>query len=120
MILAITAMSAGLDAPVDLRFGRARGFVLVDTDTGGFLSLDNKGESGVWQGAGFQTAEMLTRHGVEAVLTGRFGPNALQALRNAGIRAYTGLAGGSVRQALEQFLAGSFQEASAAEVPRDS
>ena len=116
MKLAIAAMGTGLDAPVDLRFGRARGFVVVDTDTGSFLSLDNGGENRVWQGAGFQTAEMLIRHGVEAVLTGRFGPNALQALRTSGIRAYAGLAGGSVRQALEQFLAGSFQEASSDDV----
>lgn len=118
MKLAISAMGAGLDAPVDLRVGRARGFVVVDTHTGNFRYLDNGGEDRVRQSAGPQTAGMLAAHATSAVLTGRCGPNAFQALQAAGIRVYTGLSGGTVREALSRFLDGEFQEASAAEVLR--
>lgn len=118
MKLAITAMGSSLDAPVDLRLGRARGFVIVDTDTGDFHCLDNQGEDRVRQRAGPQTAEALATHATEAVLTGRCGPNALQALHEAGIRVYTGLTGGTVREALTRFLAGEFRETAAAEVLR--
>ncbi len=116
MKLAITTSGTDLDAPVDIRFGRARGFVVVEMDTGSFQYLDNSEASSAGQGAGIQAAKLMAGHGVQVVLTGHCGPNAFRALQAAGIRVCTGLTGGSIREAIEQFKAGALQEATGADV----
>ena len=116
MKLAITTGGADMDALVEVRFGRATGFVVVETDTGNFQYLDNSEASSAGQGAGIQAARLMAAHGVQVVLTGHCGPNAFRALQAAGIRVCTGLTGGTVREAVEQFKAGTLEEARAADV----
>jgi hypothetical protein len=57
MNVAITAQGTELDAPVETRFGRARYFLLVDTQTGGFTVHDNVQNVNAPQGAGIQAAQ---------------------------------------------------------------
>lgn len=116
MKIAITTSGFDMDAPVEGRFGRARGFLLVDTETGATQCLDNREAGAAGQGAGIQAARLVAMHGVQVVLTGHCGPNAFRALQAAGIRVYTGVARGSVREAVEQFKAGALREATAADV----
>ena len=116
MKLAVTARGRELDSPVDVRFGRTGGFLVVDIETGNFEYLDNSEASGAGQGAGIQAARLMAAHGVQVVLTGHCGPNAFRALQAAGIRVCTGLTGGSIREAIEQFKAGALQEATGADV----
>jgi predicted Fe-Mo cluster-binding NifX family protein len=89
---------------------------VFDTDTGGTLYLENAEAAAAAQGAGIQAAKLMVGHGVQVVLTGHCGPNAFRALQAAGIRVYTGVSGGSVREAVEQFKAGALREATAADV----
>ena len=116
MKLAVTAQGRELDSPVDIRFGRAGGFLVVDTETGEVEYLGNAEASGAGQGAGIQAAKLMAAHGVQGILTGHCGPNAFRALQAAKIRVYTGLTGGSIREAIEQFKAGALQEATGADV----
>ena len=116
MKLAVTAGGRELDSPVDIRFGRAGGFLVVDTETGEVEYLDNAEASDAGQGAGIQAAKLMAAHGVQVVVTGHCGPNAFRALQAAKIRVYTGLTGGSIREAVEQFKAGALQEATGADV----
>jgi predicted Fe-Mo cluster-binding NifX family protein len=58
------------------------------------------------QGAGIQTAELMTRHDVGVVLTGYVGPKAFQALSAAGIKIGQNLEDLSVRQAVEKYKTG--------------
>jgi NTP pyrophosphatase (non-canonical NTP hydrolase) len=51
MKLAVTAGGRELDSPVDIRFGRAGGFLVVGTETGKVEYLDNAEASGAGQGA---------------------------------------------------------------------
>ena len=89
MKLAITAQGPEPDSPVDLRFGRARYFRIVDTETGQQTAVDNaKGVKAV-QGAGISAAQTLARLGVQAVLTGHVGPKAWSALQAANIHVYS-------------------------------
>ena len=113
MLIAISARGVDLDAGVDVRFGRAATFVLVDTVAGTARALENR-EAG--QGAGIQAAQLMAANGVHAVLTGHCGPNAYRALQVAGIKVYTGLAGGSVREAVERYNTGTLHEATGADV----
>ena len=104
--IAVSSGSPDLDGPVDPRFGRAAGFVIVDPDTMAGEYVDNAASQGMAQGAGIQAAELMTRHGVGVVLTGYVGPKAFQALSAVGIKIGQNLEDLSVRQAVEKYKTG--------------
>lgn len=105
MKIAITTQGSDANAPVDVRFGRASHFRIVDAGTGQQTSVDNAGGVNAVQGAGTQAAQTLARLGVQAVLTGHVGPKALSALQAANIKIYS-VSGGTAEQAVQDFLAG--------------
>ena len=107
MKVAVSATGGSLDAPVSPRFGRCPYYVIVDTDTMNFEAMPNA-NMGAPSGAGIAAAQTIAQRGVEAVLTGNFGPNASMVLSQAGIKMVTG-AQGSVRQAVEAFKSGSLK-----------
>jgi predicted Fe-Mo cluster-binding NifX family protein len=113
--IAVTAQGMDPDSAVDLRLGRAQGFVLYDTDTGQFESADNTQNLQASQGAGIQTAQNLARLGAKAVITGHCGPKAFRLLQSAGIAVFTG-ASGTVREAIEAYLSGWLKAATAPDV----
>lgn len=115
MRLVVTAQGNDLNSAVDPRFGRARHFLLVDTDSRGYIVHDNAQNLNAPQGAGIQAAQTVARLGAEAVLTGHVGPKAFTVLRAANIAVYTGAAG-TVREAIDAFNAGRYQAAQTADV----
>lgn len=104
--IAVSSEGPNLDGPVDPRFGRAAGFIIVDPDTMADEYVENSASQGMAQGAGIQTAELMTRHGVGVVLTGYVGPKAFQALSAVGIKIGQNLEDLSVRQAIEKYKTG--------------
>jgi len=102
MKIIITSEGPWLTSRVDPRFGRAKHFVLFDTETGDTSSHDNAQNLNAAQGAGIQAAQTVAQLGAEAVLTGHVGPKAFTALQAANIAVYTG-ASGTVSEAIEQF-----------------
>ncbi len=115
MKLVITAQGPTLDSPVDPRFGRARYFLLVDSDTGSFTAHDNVQNLNAAQGAGIQAAQTAVELGAEAVLTGNVGPKAFATLQAGQVAVYPD-ATGTVREAVEQWRSGSGQPAAKATV----
>jgi predicted Fe-Mo cluster-binding NifX family protein len=115
MKIAITAQGEQMQSPVDPRFGRAKWFIVVDTDTGDFEAFDNKKNFDAAQGAGIQAGRNVAELGVKAVVTGNVGPKAFATLRAAGIDVHVG-ACGTVQEALEQFKAGELTSAQNANV----
>jgi len=115
MKIAVTAQGTALESQVDPRFGRAKYFVVIDTDSDDFEAVDNAQNLNAAQGAGIQAARNVAELGVEAVLTGHCGPNAFRTLTAAGIKVFTG-ASGSVKEAVEKFKSGELSEASDADV----
>ena len=119
MKIAITTTGNGWDADVDGRFGRATGFVVVETegvDGGLWLSyIDNSQDTQAQQGAGIQAAETVVRAGVGAVLTGHVGPKAFRALHAAGVEVFVGTHG-TVRQALHDYRDGLLKRAESHDV----
>lgn len=112
MKIAVSAKGATTDSPVDPRFGRAATFVLFDTETSEVSAVPNDRAVNASKGAGVQTTETISRLGVELVITGHCGPNALRALEAAGIRVVVG-AGGTVLEAIGQYTAGQLQTGAA-------
>lgn len=116
MKVAITAESGDWHAAVDQRFGRARVFVVVDTETGALEAHDNLQNRNAAQGAGIQAAQAVSQLGVEALVTGNVGPKAFAALQAAGIQIYLADEG-TVAGTIENFKAGALPEAGRATVP---
>jgi predicted Fe-Mo cluster-binding NifX family protein len=90
---------------MDPGFGRARYFIVVDTETGEFSAVDNAANLNSAQGAGIQAGKRVAELGVEGLVTGHVGPKAFSTLEAAGVRIHTG-ASGTVADAIEQFKAG--------------
>ncbi len=101
MKVAITALESDLQAQIDTRFGRARYFIIIDTDTMEFEAISNDSAETA-HGAGIQSAQLMNSKGVSAVITGHVGPNAYQALTAAGTQIFqTGVC--TVAKAVEAF-----------------
>ncbi|MDZ4184013.1 MAG: NifB/NifX family molybdenum-iron cluster-binding protein [Desulfuromonadales bacterium] len=115
MKMAITATGKDLTSQVDPRFGRAKYFIVMDTETHAWTAHDNEQNLNAAQGAGIQSAETVSRLGVECVVTGNAGPKAFRTLNAAGIRVY--LCGPlPISEAVQSFKAGGLREATAANV----
>lgn len=71
MRLAVSCEGERLTDPVDPRFGRARHFVVFDTETEEVTVIDNAEQVEAVQGAGVQAAHRLVAERVDAVLTRR-------------------------------------------------
>ena len=112
--IAVSSEGPSLDSPVDPRFGRAAGFVIIDPETMAFKYVDNGASQAMNQGAGIQTAELMTQHDVGVVLTGYVGPKAFHSLSAVGIKIGQNLESLSVRAAVEKYKSG---QVSIAEAP---
>jgi len=115
MKVAVTAQGKDMNSPVDPRFGRARYFIVVDTETGDFTAHDNAQNVNSVQGAGIQAAKNISDLGAGALISGNVGPNAFTALQAAGIDVYVN-AGGTVAEAVEAFKAGKLEKTGKANV----
>jgi predicted Fe-Mo cluster-binding NifX family protein len=115
MKIAVTSQGPDLDAAVDPRFGRAKCFIVFDTDSGEVSVVDNKQNLNTPQGAGIQAGRNLVELGVQAVLTGHVGPKAFATLQAGDVAIHTG-AQGTVAEAIEQFKAGRLKRQESADV----
>ncbi|MQL53869.1 dinitrogenase iron-molybdenum cofactor biosynthesis protein [Desulfofundulus thermobenzoicus] len=116
MKVAISAQKDHMDAPVEPRFGRCPYFILTDTDGDNWEALPNTGNQSSG-GAGVQTAQLLVNRGVQAVLVGQIGPNAMEVLLRAGIQVYGGVSG-TVRESLNACRQGRLPLLSRANSPK--
>ena len=110
MKIAITSTGQTLDSQVDPRFGRAAYFIIVDTETMEFETIENQNVNASG-GAGVNSAKVVIDAGAQAVLTGNCGPNAQRTLSAAGVKLYTDVSG-TVSEAIELFKTGELAETS--------
>lgn len=115
MKIAITAQGKNLDSKVDARFGRAKGFILYDTDDNSFEYIDNEQNLNLPQGAGIQSAKNIINSGARALVTGHVGPKAYTTLSASDIEIYNG-AEGSIQDAIDDFKNGRLERAGGADV----
>lgn len=101
MKVAVTSSGEGLDAPMDERLGRCPYFVILDTETGEIESLFNSAAEAS-SGAGTKAMQLLLDKNVQAIITGKIGPNAAALIEEAEMEALTERKG-TVRQVLDAF-----------------
>jgi len=110
MKLCITADGNSIESLTDSSFGRAPWLIIVDTEQYTVVeAIENSGVNAS-QGAGIAAAQTIADKGALGLLTGRVGPKAQAALQAAGVKIYENIGRCSVREALEQFNAGKYQE----------
>ncbi len=110
MKIAISSPGPDLNAPLDPRFGRASGFILVDEENGAVEYVNNEQNLNLAQGAGIQSAMNVSKSGASAVITGHVGPKAFAALNKGNIAVYL-REGGNAAEALEAFKRGELSKA---------
>jgi predicted Fe-Mo cluster-binding NifX family protein len=108
MKILLTTTSAGIDSPVDPRFGRAGHFLVVDPETLEWQVLPNPGATASG-GAGVQAAQFAADKACDAVISGDFGPNAFNVLKEAGIAMYTYGSCRTVHEAIQRFMSGQME-----------
>ncbi len=110
MKIVITSYGEELTSKTDKSFGRAKWFVLADTETGTATPHSNKQNVNAAQGAGIQAAQNVANLGAGAVLTGNVGPNAFRTLKAADIKIFIIEGDLTVQQAIDEWKKGNLRE----------
>jgi predicted Fe-Mo cluster-binding NifX family protein len=105
MKVAVSSTGSQADSQVDPRFGRARWFLIWDTDSEDVSAIDNLSSVEASSGAGIAAAQRVIDAGASCVLTGRCGPKASTVLGGAGVRIVDGISG-SAAAAIDAFRKG--------------
>lgn len=88
MKIMISSHGDTLQSQPNLRFGRTETFILCNLDEDSWEVFDNPAVTASG-GAGVAAAQFLIDHSTKVAISGRFGPNAHQALSAAGIKMLT-------------------------------
>lgn len=110
MKIAVSCNSGNPDQPFSSRFGRCPCFLITDPGTDSWQEVSNSAADAVG-GAGTQVVRLLADQGVDVVISGRYGPNAYEALQLAGIEAYLAPSG-TARELVGQYQDGNLNQAS--------
>jgi len=108
--IAITVIQTdGIESTMDPRFGRTPAFVFVDEDTGEVVGEKVNVAATHGHGAGTAAAAAMAKQGVSAVISGRFGPKAYEALAALSVEMWIASPGLTARQALDRYRAGELR-----------
>lgn len=112
MKIAISSNDGKRESQFSARFGRCDYFLIVDSVSRTWEAISNPAAD-AHGGAGTQVIQFLSNNGVEAVISGQYGPNAFTAIEAAGIQAYLADKG-TPEELLDKFISGKLKRALAA------
>ncbi len=101
MKIMITSRGETLDSPMDERYGRAEYFIVYNTENDQFEAVKNPflNDKG---GVGISVAKFTIEQGIDALISGSFGPNAQDVISGSNIKLYQAK-GGSIKEIVELF-----------------
>ena len=108
MKVAVTSTGKDMDSLIDERFGRASYFVIADTDSDKLETYENENLNSA-HGTGVQVAQFVAGLGIQALITGNVGPNAIRVLKASGIEVFRANSM-TVRQAMESYREGKLEK----------
>ncbi len=119
MKVAVSTTSGGLDDKVSEVFGRAVSFTIVEISNGDIVNIEIVRNDFAVRGggAGVAVSQFLVDKGINAVITGNVGPNALAVLSSAGVKVYRG-SGLTVKEAIDKLLKGELEEITSPSQPK--
>jgi predicted Fe-Mo cluster-binding NifX family protein len=109
MKVAISSQDKRRDSPVELWFGRAAYYLIVDTDNMIFDAIENENAGDPPDIAEVHAARLVIDAGAKAVLTGNCSYEVRRMFADAGVRLFQSVPG-TVQQTVEQFQAGKIME----------
>jgi len=109
MKIAFPAFTEDSNNLIEARFGRAKYFIIYDTETDQFTSIPNQVNLLSPVGAGIQAAQKVIESGAQVVITGHCGPKAFKVLSSAGVKVITGAEGIKIKEALEKYKKGELK-----------
>jgi len=109
MRVAISATGNTLSASVDRVFGRCPWFLFVDSETMACEAQENKNAHAA-SGAGTSCAQLVLEREIDAVISGRVGPNAYEVLKQGDVKIFIAPQDGSVREAIEKYKHNELQQ----------
>jgi predicted Fe-Mo cluster-binding NifX family protein len=109
MKIILTTITPDIDSELDPRFGRGAYFLIVDSETQEWQSLPNPA-SNASGGAGVRAAQFVTEQNCDTIISGDFGPNAFEALTEAGITMYLFGSCRTVKEALGRLESGQLEQ----------
>ena len=115
MKIAVTAQGESLNSSIDPRFGRAKFFIIYDTNNDTFTVKNNTQNLNAAQGAGIQSAQNIIETGAEVIITGHCGPKAFTVLNAGNVKIATG-GTGTVQDAIKEYKDGKLQHTDSADV----
>ncbi len=108
MKILFTSKSQGMDALLDPHFGRAKGFILYDTEKKSDKWIDNTENLNAAHGAGIQAAQRVIEQKPDVIITGSVGPKASAVLAQTDIKIYLAEEK-NLSEILEEFTAGKLE-----------
>ncbi|MTI70876.1 MAG: diguanylate cyclase [Firmicutes bacterium] len=88
MKICLTATDKNLDSKLHSRFGRCDYFLIYDSETKEYYTLEN--DPNLAHGAGVNAAQRVVDENIDVLITGNLGPNAKEILLKAEIKCYKG------------------------------
>lgn len=110
MKIAFSAYGNNWREQVDVRFGRAKGFFVVDTTSNQTSYIDNTANVDAAQGAGTSSAQAIVEAGVRELITGNVGPKAATVLKAGGVKVLSGIGYASIEEAYDRYKKGMLTE----------
>ena len=102
--------SLGIDAELVPPFGRPPFFRIMDIESGEVLCELANDAANAAHGAGTGAAAIMSQNSVEAVISGRIGPKASEALEALGIEMWTAPEGIKASEALDRLASGGLEK----------
>jgi predicted Fe-Mo cluster-binding NifX family protein len=117
MKIAISATGRDIESNIDVTFGRALFFLILDTTTKEVKVIENKVRDRP-DGVGITAVNVVENEGVDAVITYDIGPFAFKTFRQGGVKIYK--AEGKINNAIRLLEEGKLSEITKATKPKYS
>ena len=112
MKIALPVVENNLDSTIDSRFGRAPGYLIVDSETKKYQFIPNP-VAGAARGTGVAVAQLINSQKIEAVAIDSIGSNAFTALDEAGITIYQAPPNSTAKELIEKLTTGKLTKLTA-------
>ncbi len=108
MKVLVSAHEGNINGKFSERFARAEYFIVYDTETKEHTIINNEYRN-EQSGVGVKVAQFIADEGIEAAISGHFGPKVYDSFKNFGVKMFT-FKGNTVQDAINDFLDNKLQE----------
>jgi len=115
MKIVISATGRDKESNIDATFGRARFFLIMDTETKKIKVIENKARDRP-SGVGITAVNTVEKEGIDAVITADIGPLAFETFEQSGVKIYK--AEGKINDAIRLFEESKLSEITKATKPK--